>query len=728
MFSKNITLYYNTVREMPQNVIYPHSMVIHSLEELRIVMTYDHVCASYQNGHRKNENFLQSNCSMFDLDNAETDDPSRWITPTDVQKIFPNVPFYVSYSRNHMKQKGDKAPRPKFHIYFPDATIYQFEEYARHKADVCAYFPTFDDNAKDAARFFFGVENPQVEFYDGEICLFDFMKKIKAENGCQPRDVEIIPEGKRNSTMHSYALRVLKRWGDTSGKAYQYFLQKSKGCLPLLEDQELDGIWKSALKFYQQTIKKSPDYISPDSHFIGSTVKKWILPPVDISAVNQLLVHEPKNRKFSIETAHLFLQAYGITVRLNEMSRRIEINGLPPKFSGEDAHTLLVTLIADLANAMSYKRATSPIIFEVLHVIAHENRYHPVLQLLNKEPWDGVNRLPMIYDMLGLSNDFFKVLVKKWALQTIAVLYNSEICPVTAQGVLVLQGDQGIGKTEFFRHLAIKGQFFKGGTTLDMSNKDSLMSATKVWICELGEIDSTTKKEQSALKAFLTEQTDRYREPYARCETIRPRRTSFCGTVNPAWYLRDTTGNRRFWTIPIERMNIEKIFQYPPEWYTQFWRQIHEEYKCNPKGYLLTREEQDKVNDNNRSFESEVYGEDEFMTLFNTEADRSLWERKTASQIADALNTAYRGLNISSERVGRCLIPKIGKRIGKAFEYKVIHGRRYYWCPPLGVRNISQTEKDTPDLKCYVPLPDSLKRGAGKQLIDEDKSDEDIIF
>src|SRR5699024_9651845 len=204
------------------------------------------------------------------------------------------------------------------------------------------------------------------------------------------------------------------------------------------------------------------------------------------------------------------------------------------------------------------------------------------------------------------------------------------------------------------RHLAIKGQFFKGGTTLDMSNKDSLMSATKVWICELGEIDSTTKKEQSALKAFLTEQTDRYREPYARCETIRPRRTSFCGTVNPAWYLRDTSGNRRFWTIPIERMDIEKIFQYPPEWYTQFWRQIHEEYKCNPNGYLLTREEQDKVNDNNRSFESEVYGEDEFMTLFNTEADISLWERKTSSQIADALNTAYRGLNISSERVGRC--------------------------------------------------------------------------
>lgn len=96
--------------------------------------------------------------------------------------------------------------------------------------------------------------------------------------------------------------------------------------------------------------------------------------------------------------------------------------------------------------------------------------------------------------MLDVTDEFYQLLVKKWALQTIAVLYSRQDAPVAAQGVLVLQGAQGIGKTEFFRHLVISTDFFKGGATLDMSNKDSLISATQVWICELGEIDSTTKK------------------------------------------------------------------------------------------------------------------------------------------------------------------------------------------------------------------------------------------
>ena len=88
--------------------------------------------------------------------------------------------------------------------------------------------------------------------------------------------------------------------------------------------------------------------------------------------------------------------------------------------------------------------------------------------------------------MLNLTDELYKTLVKKWAIQTIALLFNSDTTPISAEGVLVFQGNQGIGKTQFFRHLAICDKFFKGGATLDMGNKDCLMSATKVWICELG--------------------------------------------------------------------------------------------------------------------------------------------------------------------------------------------------------------------------------------------------
>ena len=230
------------------------------------------------------------------------------------------------------------------------------------------------------------------------------------------------------------------------------------------------------------------------------------------------------------------------------------------------------------------------------------------------------------------------------------------------------------------------------------------MSATKVWLCELGELDSTTKKEQSSVKAFLTEQTDRFREPYARRESIRPRRTSFCGTVNPKNFLRDETGNRRFWTIPVESLDLDKIFEYSPEWYTQFWRQIYAEYIRDPKGYLLTREEQDKLNGRNAAFEADVYGEDEFMTLYDLDADTAKWEWRTAAQIANDLNERFKSLNIRSESIGQRLLPRIEKRVGKTFERKINKGRRLILCPPKTIQGYNDgdaflTEEEIEPLK-----------------------------
>lgn len=93
--------------------------------------------------------------------------------------------------------------------------------------------------------------------------------------------------------------------------------------------------------------------------------------------------------------------------------------------------------------------------------------------------WDHVDRLPVVYEILGITDKNYQSLIRKWTIQTIAVLFNSDDTPVTAEGVLVLQGKQGIGKTQFFRHLTIKDSFFKGGATLDMTNKDSLIQLRK---------------------------------------------------------------------------------------------------------------------------------------------------------------------------------------------------------------------------------------------------------
>ena len=115
-----MVLYYNEVHQNSYNTRYPHKMEISSLDDLKKVVCYDHVCAEYTEFYRKNDNFISADCNMFDVDNTDSDASDEWVTPETVRTAFPDVPFYVSYSRNHMKEKRGKAPRPKFHVYFPD--------------------------------------------------------------------------------------------------------------------------------------------------------------------------------------------------------------------------------------------------------------------------------------------------------------------------------------------------------------------------------------------------------------------------------------------------------------------------------------------------------------------------------------------------------------------------------------------------------------------------------
>lgn len=693
-----MTLHYNTICQNEKNAVYPHKSTINSIVDLETVVSYDHVCAEYKDGYRKNSNFIQSNCSMFDVDNTETDNPDEWITPEHVREAFPDVPFYVSYSRNHMKQKGDKAPRPKFHLYFPDTVFTDSQEYSKHKKSVCNYFKKFDQNAKDAARFFFGVPNPKVEFYDGNMLLFDFMQTVSVseETNQKSTDTEIkldnIPEGQRNATMHQYALKVLTRYGADDGTAYQAFRNESQRCSPPLDNSELNQIWNGAVAYYNSDIKINADYVPPELYNLGVMNINFELPIADYNELLKLCKVKKKKRIFNIDVCRMFLKTFGISIRYNDMSHDYEITAPTTVINGENRFELLATILEDTIIKLAYKRGRKAVIYGILDVIANENRYHPVIDLLKKEPWDNADRLTDLYHIMGISDEFHKVLVRKWLLQTIAILFNSNDKPISSQGILVLQGGQGIGKTEFLRHLAIKNEFFKGGSVLDMKNKDTIISATRVWICELGEIDSTTSKKQSELKAFITEQYDRYREPYARKEVKRLRKTSFCGTVNPTAYLTDETGNRRFWTIPVQSIDLNKVFSSDSEWYTQLWRQIYSEYKQNPMGYLLTNEEQNTLNRSNEKYETLLQGEDEFMTVFDTSADYSLWtNRLTAAQIADELNSRFKSLHISSMSVGKNLIPRIEKRTSKQFERKTIRGRNFILCPPFAEDKTDET-------------------------------------
>ena len=165
---KPITLYTANCRENQYNTRYPVRREIATLDDLKAAVEFDQVFAVYRDDHRSITDFIRSDCLPFDCDNDHSDIESEWQTATDVEKAFPGVPFYLVYSRHHMKQKGKFGPRPRFHVIFPIDPITDREAYRQLKESVIAYFPYFDTGAKDAARFFFGVKDPVVELHGGD--------------------------------------------------------------------------------------------------------------------------------------------------------------------------------------------------------------------------------------------------------------------------------------------------------------------------------------------------------------------------------------------------------------------------------------------------------------------------------------------------------------------------------------------------------------------------------
>lgn len=201
---------------------------------------------------------------MMDFDNDHSENPSDWITPLDIALEFPEVAFAAVYSRNNMKPKGGKAARPKFHAYFTIPICCDVETYTEIKKRLYTIYPYFDSNALDGARFCFGVDNPEVEIYDGNKMITDVLVDEFEE---WDTSTEQIPEGQRNSAMSRIAGKLVVRYGNTD-ETYNMFLKESEKCNPPLPDFELKSIWNSATKFGKK-VSSQDGYIPPEEYNKG---------------------------------------------------------------------------------------------------------------------------------------------------------------------------------------------------------------------------------------------------------------------------------------------------------------------------------------------------------------------------------------------------------------------------------------------------------------------------
>ena len=297
------------------------------------------------------------------------------------------------------------------------------------------------------------------------------------------------------------------------------------------------------------------------------------------------------------------LQTHSIDVRYNVIKKRMEIEVPNMKFIADMKEEASLIEIEDRCINMGIPHAK---VRDYLKILAHE--YNPVKEWIESQPWDGQSRMQAFMDSLTTqeSNQLKEIIMRKWLISCVAAAY--EEAGVELEGILVLQGAQGLGKTLWFKRLCDyeKGWLLEGAT-LNPSDKDSVKRAVSHWIVELGEIESTFKKSDiDQLKAFVTAKTDELRLPYDRAFTTYQRRTAFYASVNAREFLTDTSGNRRFWVLAVKDIDVNHGVDMQ-----QLWAEVKETmYIKGQKNWFLSPDERELLQESNEIYRTQSSVED----------------------------------------------------------------------------------------------------------------------
>lgn len=223
---------------------------------------------------------------------------------------------------------------------------------------------------------------------------------------------------------------------------------------------------------------------------------------------------------------------------------------------------------------------------DAILAVAAERAYHPIKEYLDNLPsWDGIDRVEtLLVDYFGATdNSYTRAVTRKTMVAAVARIYH----PGTKfDSVLILNGPQGIGKSTFFAKLA--GHWFSDSLTLtDMKDKAGPEKLQGYWILELGELAGMRKTDVEVVKSFISRSDDKYRASYGVNVESHPRQCVVVGSTNAeSGFLRDITGNRRFWPVRISGNGKKKAWQMSVYDVEQIWAETLVLYENGEKLYL----------------------------------------------------------------------------------------------------------------------------------------------
>jgi predicted P-loop ATPase len=241
-------------------------------------------------------------------------------------------------------------------------------------------------------------------------------------------------------------------------------------------------------------------------------------------------------------------------------------------------------------------------IFDAVNIVAQECKFHPVRDYLDDCKWDGVPRVEsLLIDYLGAEdNAYTRAVTRKTLAAAVARIYRPG-CKFDY--MLTLRGRQGIGKSAIIGKLG--GPWFSD-TFTTLQGKDAYEQVQGVWLVEVGELAGMRKAEAETIKLYISKQVDRFRPAYGRRLQEFPRQCVFVGTTNESQFLRDATGNRRFWVVDTPNKAPKNMWQdLTEETVRLIWAEAVEIYKAGEPLYLskeleaIAREVQESYEEEN---------------------------------------------------------------------------------------------------------------------------------
>lgn len=242
---------------------------------------------------------------------------------------------------------------------------------------------------------------------------------------------------------------------------------------------------------------------------------------------------------------------------------------------------------------------------DALLAVASERAYHPVREYLCSLPeWDGTKRVEtLLIDYFGAEDSVYtRAVTRKTLAAAVARIFEPG---KKFDSVLILNGPQGIGKSTFFSRLA--GDWFSDSLTVtDMKDKAGAEKLQGYWILELSELNGMKKTDVEIVKSFITRCDDKYRASYGVNVESHPRQSIIVGSTNAEeGFLRDITGNRRFWPVRISGQSEKKPWDIDTPTVRQIWAEALEIYRKGEVLYLTGDEATAAQSEQTKALESD---------------------------------------------------------------------------------------------------------------------------